>query len=51
MKDTSNKEVLNNQNIKTLKRILSEIKYGTVTLVIQDGILIQIEKNEKIRLK
>ncbi len=30
---------------------LREIRYGTVTLVIQDGRVIQIDKNEKIRLR
>jgi hypothetical protein len=29
---------------------LRVIRYGTVTLVIQDGKVIQIDKNEKIRL-
>jgi len=30
---------------------LKEIRYGTVSLVIQDGKVIQIDKSEKIRLK
>jgi len=29
---------------------LKEIRYGTLSLVIQDGEVIQIDKNEKIRL-
>lgn len=33
-----------------LEEILQKMKYGSVTLVIQDGKVIQIEKNEKIRL-
>ena len=37
--------------VKTqLEAILKTIKFGSVTLVIQDGKIIQIEKNEKIRL-
>lgn len=51
MKDTLQKEILNEKNINELRKILRGIKYGSVTLVIQDGVLIQIEKNEKIRLK
>jgi hypothetical protein len=31
--------------------MLVSIKYGTITLVIQDGKVIQIEKNEKVRLQ
>lgn len=34
-----------------LRAALRSIRYGTVTLVIQDGQIIQIDKNEKIRLK
>lgn len=30
---------------------IAAIRYGTVTLVIQDGKVIQIDRNEKIRLK
>ena len=29
---------------------LSAIRFGTVTLVVQDGKVIQVDKNEKIRL-
>lgn len=31
--------------------MLQSIAYGTITLVIQDGKIIQVERNEKIRLK
>lgn len=34
-----------------VRAALREIRFGTVTLVIQDGRVIQIDKNEKIRLK
>lgn len=33
------------------KKIISEIKYGSVTLVVQDGVVVQIERQEKMRLK
>lgn len=35
---------------RALRDALRSIRFGTVTLVIQDGRIIQIEKNEKIRL-
>jgi hypothetical protein len=35
---------------RRIRSVLNEIRYGTVTLVIQDGKVIQIDKNEKIRL-
>jgi len=34
-----------------IRTALRDIRFGTVTLVIQDGRVIQIDKNEKIRLK
>ena len=37
--------------LENIKNALDTIQYGTITLVIQDGIVIQMEKNEKIRLK
>jgi hypothetical protein len=33
-----------------IRETLKEIRFGTLTLVVQDGIVIQIDKNEKIRL-
>ncbi|AMO86266.1 hypothetical protein B857_01351 [Solibacillus isronensis B3W22] len=40
-----------NETIEKIKETVASVKYGTVTLVIQDGHVVQIEKNEKIRLK
>ncbi len=34
-----------------VKRILDDIGYGSVTLVVQDGVVVQVERQEKIRLK
>ncbi|OYD08614.1 DUF2292 domain-containing protein [Paludifilum halophilum] len=31
--------------------MLSDMKYGSITLVVQDGKVIQLEKNEKVRLR
>ncbi|WP_247739056.1 YezD family protein [Bacillus sp. 165] len=37
--------------IGTIKAMLSNMKYGSITLIVQDGKIIQLEKNEKVRLK
>lgn len=34
-----------------LENALETLKYGYITLVVQDGKIIQIEKNEKFRLQ
>lgn len=39
---------------KILNKIISMLnntKYGTITLVVQDGKVVQLEKNEKIRIR
>lgn len=46
LKSTNLQEVMNQIEI-----MLSTIKFGSVTLVVQDGKVIQIEKNEKVRLQ
>ncbi|MGN0143555.1 MAG: YezD family protein [Clostridium sp.] len=47
----SNKKNLNIKNLGVVEKMISNMKFGSITLIIQDGVLIQIEKNEKIRLK
>ena len=42
---------ISEQYIKEILQSLKSINYGSITLVIQDGIVIQVETNEKIRLK
>ncbi|WP_084138570.1 YezD family protein [Halalkalibacter okhensis] len=36
---------------KQLQELLDGLKYGSVTLIVQDGKVIQLEKNEKVRIK
>ncbi|MBT2640004.1 MULTISPECIES: YezD family protein [unclassified Bacillus (in: firmicutes)] len=31
--------------------MLKTLKFGSITLVVQDGRIVQIEKNEKVRLQ
>lgn len=32
-----------------LKVLLKDLKYGSITIVVQDGKIVQIEKKEKLR--
>ncbi|MHC6180484.1 DUF2292 domain-containing protein [Clostridium sp. JNZ X4-2] len=45
------KNQISEQYIKEILQSLKSISYGSITLVIQDGIVIQVETKEKIRLK
>jgi len=42
---------ISEENLKKLLELLKTTQYGSITLVIQDGVVIQIERNEKLRLK
>jgi hypothetical protein len=42
---------ISDENLKKLLELLKTIKYGSITLVVQDGVVVQVEKNEKIRFK
>ena len=44
------KSNLSSESLNEILNILNEIKYGTLTLVVQDGKVIQIERSKKIRL-
>jgi hypothetical protein len=37
--------------IQNIKKMLHTMKYGSITLVIQDGKVVQLEKNEKVRIR
>lgn len=46
-----NKEPLSPADLQRLLDLIKSIFFGSITLVIQDGRVIQIDKNEKMRLK
>ena len=49
--ETTQTTSLTEEQLKRVQEAVRDIRYGTVTLVIQDGRLIQIDRAEKIRLK
>ncbi len=51
MKETRNKHVLDSSHLDTLEKLLSNMKFGSITLIIQDGKIVQIDKTEKYRVK
>ncbi|HLR79186.1 MAG TPA: YezD family protein [Bacillota bacterium] len=40
-----------NHSIESLQNILETMNYGSITLIVQDNYVVQIERNEKVRLK
>jgi hypothetical protein len=42
---------LRKEDLTKIIDYINDIRYGSVTVIIQDGNVLQIEKNEKIRLR
>ena len=36
--------------LKRVQKLVEEIEYGTITIVIQDGRVVQVDRTEKFRL-
>ncbi|WP_442961192.1 YezD family protein [Pseudogracilibacillus sp. SO30301A] len=46
------RENVEDENLyKEILKMLSTLSFGSITIVVQDGKVIQLEKNEKVRLK
>lgn len=44
------KESVTDQQLRQILEISRTIRYGSINLIFQDGVLVQIERNEKIRV-
>ncbi len=42
---------LTEQDVKKIIELIEATRYGSITVIVQDGKIVQIEKNEKIRLR
>ena len=49
-KQSQQAEPIGEQQIADIQALASTLKYGSIVLVFQDGVLVQIEKHEKIRV-
>lgn len=50
-KGEQQKNVILGKDLNKIIEILQTIQYGSVTIIVQDGKILQIVKNEKIRVK
>lgn len=46
-----NNKSISEVHLRRLIELLNSISYGSVTLIIQEGKIVQMEKNEKLRLR
>ncbi len=38
------------EELERIRKLIESVKHGSVNIIIQDGKIVQIDKNEKIRL-
>lgn len=46
-----NDEYMEKEYFNIVKDMIKEVKYGQIIIVVQDGKIVQIEQNKKIRVK
>lgn len=51
MKQEDNHSGLEDSFLETIANMIKDIKYGSVTIIVQDGKVIQVDKTEKHRIK
>lgn len=49
--DSKEKRKVSAEELGKITRFIEDIEFGSVTIVVQNGIIVQIEKNEELRLK
>jgi len=45
------KNFIHERDLRKIVEFLEKTQYGSVTVIVQDGRIMQIERNEKIRMK
>ncbi len=50
MSKEERKPAISRNQIKMIQEIAENVLYGTITLVFQNGILVQIDRKEKMRI-
>lgn len=48
--DNKKSNHMDSDYLKVVEEYVKQVKFGSITLIVQDGKVIQIDKNEKIRL-
>lgn len=51
MRQTEINYVLDTLHLKEIEGLIRGLKYGSITIIVQDGKVIQIDKTEKHRMK
>lgn len=49
-KDMEKERKISEKDLKKIQEFIESIEFGSVSIIIQNGKIVQIEKNEKVRL-
>lgn len=49
-KKHASKQAITDEQVEKIRELAEEMQYGSINLVFHDGVLVQMERNEKIRL-
>ena len=49
--DKNTKVKADNPHLETIAELIQDIQYGSVTIIVQDGKVVQIDKLKKYRVK
>lgn len=49
--DKEKKTYANQRYMELIEKMIDEIKYGQITITVQDEQIVQVEQNKKIRLR
>lgn len=44
------KTTVTKEDLEKIRKFIQDIRFGSVSVIIQDGRIVQIEKNEKVRM-
>ena len=51
VRDDGRREVIAPAQLRQIRELARTMRYGSITLVFQDGVLVQIDRSEKIRIQ
>lgn len=51
MKQEENGSIHKDDHLKTVDEMIKDMQYGSITIIVQDGKVVQIEKLEKHRIR
>lgn len=49
-RNSPKRQAISDQQLRQIQKLAESMRYGSINLVFQDGVLVQIDRSEKIRI-